>query len=217
MTELDMMTTQVGALKQAIHDERAKRDLFVKASTLDEEIQKISSDTEELREQLKDAKAKHADAIRRRDEAVRTSLGAMERRIQKMLPFGEAALNLTEDGRLVIGWIIGEKSIPYWALSGGQKMIFDPALAFAMLGKAQSKIVIMEGAEMDTRHLTETIQQIAESRPEAQIICATWHEPDGEVDGWETVKLEGSDAESGAQEEGEEEVDDSQEGEDEGA
>jgi hypothetical protein len=135
----------------------------------------------------------------------------MERRIQKMLPFGEAKLNLSEEGRLEIGWSIDEKTIPYWALSGGQKMIFDPALAFALLGKAESKVIVMEGAEMDTTHLTMTLQQIAEKQPEAQIICATWHEPDGDVDGWETVKLEGGD------EEGEEEADDPPEDEGESA
>ena len=72
----------------------------------------------------------------------------LSKRMAEILPVGRPDIQITEDGGVYIGWVRPDgKKVAYAGLSGGEKALFDPALAYAL----KANVLLQESAELDSR------------------------------------------------------------------
>ncbi len=179
----------VQGLKTAISNLREKERLFIKAATLQEQIEKSRVEMDALERRIEEIREFKDDLKEKRAEALRKALSPLAEAITNLLPRGRAVLSLEE--HLFIGWREGARTVPYQALSGGEKVFYDAALSNALLQGGGEKILIIEAAELDEKNLFATLQAISSAHPEAQVMMTTCHAPNGKIpDGWKVVNLQ---------------------------
>jgi hypothetical protein len=186
---LDLLQQNIAGLESKLQDLRDRKDLFMKAKGLEEEIGKARVDivtlTDEItaeREKLNRLNAQKAAVVSDVSDKIAAAMGSL-------LPEGKAVFEI--DGEAVrIGWDRGDcKAVPYAGLSGGQRVAFDLALAYALAGPGE-KLLIMEAAEMDGLRLDQFLTHLSGHAPaDAQIIVNTCHTPGSVPDGWEVTTL----------------------------
>jgi hypothetical protein len=178
----------VQGLKAALSQLREKERLFIKATTLQEQIEKSRVEMDDLENRIEEIKESKEDLKERRAEALRNALLPLAEAITSLLPRGQAVLTLEE--HLFIGWRDGTRTTPYQGLSGGEKVFYDAALSHALLRGGGEKILIVEAAELDEKNLFATLQAISSAHPEAQVMVTTCHAPGGKMpEGWKVVTL----------------------------
>jgi len=184
-------------LKQQIHGLEAKiselekaEKAFIRVQGIDEEIEKSRALVQSLEPEIQGLKEEIEELKGKKSTALAGTMEALAKKMGEVMPLGEAVFAI-EDGRVSIGMKIEGKTIPYAGLSGGQKAVFDQALAYTLLGPGP-KIIIVEAAEMDYTRLLETLQSIESSADEnTQYIVNTWTKPrPGAVsEKWQVVNL----------------------------
>ncbi len=127
----------------------------------------------------------------KKSKSVGKSAKGLAETMSKILPTGEALFQITPDETVFIGWKWADGQVtPYAGLSGGQRIAFDMALAYALLSRAKTKVLIIEAAEVDDSHLSLMLNQMTEHAPEdVQILINTCHEPANIPDGWAVTRL----------------------------
>ena len=160
---------------------RTQEAIFLKMQGINEEIEKTRQDQETNKESLASAKKSLKSLVSKKNEAVSTSLSKIKDKMNSVLPSGQAAINM-DDG-LFIGWEV-ETGVytPYNGLSGGQKQIFDTAMAHVL----DANIIVLEGAELDNDHMLAALEDLA--MLDKQCLVSTCHDV-GVVPG-EFVKVE---------------------------
>jgi len=130
-----------------------------------------------------------AEGVRRAIRTVRETLMVelVQPLLSKMGTFLTAALGDTvepycrlENDRerpiFELGWKIGDRQIPEPALSGGEHCLFAAALAYALVELADPplKLLMIEGAELDDKHLGNLLDAIGQSRFSGSAIMAQY-------------------------------------------
>ena len=162
---------------QTLRDDEA---LLLKAQGLSEQIMKENQNNIEVENKLETAKNSRDALKQKKADAVASTTDLIVEKMNKVLPVGEAIIDYAdgddEDSQvkkgLYIGWCIDKKHKPYNGLSGGEKQIFDTALAHVL----EANIIVLEAAELDSEHLSAALEDLA--GVDAQVFVNTCHSVD---------------------------------------
>jgi tetrahydromethanopterin S-methyltransferase subunit B len=171
MTDLQMMNDQLTGLIAKGKELRKKEAVFLKSQGINEEIEKATQDREDLIHDLDVAKKERDSLITKKNKAVAEAVADIASKMNEILPVGRAVFDIDDDnGGLLIGWAIDTTVIPYNGLSGGQKQIFDAALAHVL----QANIIVLEAAELDQDHILAALEDLGNI--DAQVLVSTCHQ-----------------------------------------
>lgn len=170
MPDIEILKDQVNALAQKNRELRKKETAFLRLQGIGEEIEKASGDRESLQKALKEAEEEKKTLLKKKKDAVSESLQKIMDRMNEVLPIGEAFL-VYEDKSVFIGWKTGERITPYNGLSGGEKQIFDTAIAHIL----NANILVLEAAELDNQHIAAALEDL--EKASTQVIVNTCHTP----------------------------------------
>lgn len=181
--DVQMMQNQIDGMIEKGKDLRQQEAVFLKVAGIDEEIAKTQIEKNDLAEKIETLKTDLADLKEKKRLAVEKTAEAMALKMGEILPEGTAIFETGESG-VFIGWNGPNGKIPYDGLSGGQKTAFDAALAHALT----ANIIVIEAAELDSKHLDMTLEKLKDH--ESQILINTCHAPTGTIpENFNTVTL----------------------------
>lgn len=183
----DLLQNKIDGLKSKIEALEDDKEVFIKAKTLQEQIDQGQEDIISLKSDITDTKKDLAELKDKKTDAVKKTSVEFEKTMSEILPGGKAVFRIDDDG-LFIGWDIGYH-IPYEGLSGGERVMFDSALSHALMGQAKNKVIILEGSELDENNLTSTLNHLQQQDPDAQIIVNHWHGPKHVPPDWNVIVL----------------------------
>lgn len=173
MSDIQTMRGLVKGLRQKRENLMADKDIFLKLSGINEEIEKANQDKEGFEEELIEAKVIRDAAKNRKSASVSKTVSEIEKKMNAVLPSGEALFTYYQDENekftMQIGWKDGDKRVPYNGLSGGEKQIFDAALANVL----DANIIVVEAAELDDENLLKTLNELR--KLDKQVIVNTCH------------------------------------------
>jgi len=175
---IETIQNKIDGLKSAISELRKNEKLFLKAQGIDEAIEKMRLDLLKSESQIEATKEEIVKLQMRKAAAVSETAKMLSAAMSKVLPAGKAVFNVDDNGNSQIGWLIqGAKISPYEGLSGAEKAQFDVALAYALLADSKCKVLVLEGSEIDSDHLSDFLNHLSDTNPEAQIIVNHWSNP----------------------------------------
>ena len=173
MSDIQTMKEMVAGLKQRQNMLRQSEAVFLKASGINEEIEKAIQERAGYESRLIESKKERDDAKAKKAVAISETMGKISEKLNAVLPFGEAAFDYSENEKgnlhMSIGWKNGDIVTSYNGLSGMQKQTFDAALANVL----EADIIVVEAAEMDEENLEKTLIELA--KLDKQVILNTCH------------------------------------------
>jgi len=180
----------VEGIKQALKELRQQESLLTKAQGLDEQLEKSRQRVQKVEKDIKHYKESVSKLETQREQALSASVEAMAETMGKVLPYGRAVFSI-QDGKVFLGWDRDDGSpVARSGLSGGELVCFDSALAYALMGNAQQRVVAVEAAELDDAHLGALVQRIISVDKNTQILVNTCHKPEGSMpEGWNVIQL----------------------------
>lgn len=181
MNEIQIMKDQRAGLVAGGKLQRADEALFLKAQGISEQIEKENQNNIAVKNKLEPAKKLREALKKKKADAVSATTSKIVQKMNEVLPMGEAIINYNggddQDPQvkkgLYIGWNVDGKYKSYNGLSGGEKQMFDAALAHVL----DANIIILEAAELDSDHLLAVLEDLAQV--DAQVIVNTCHPVDG--------------------------------------
>lgn len=138
-----------------------------------------------------EAEKKTLDDLRnKKAAAMQATATAVAQKMGHMLPYGQAVFGVGDDGDVVLGWEIpGHGFVTHGGLSGGQRVIFDGALAYALVPQGQKNpVILVEEAELG-QEIGLLLESVAKSNVNTQIIACTCHELASMSEGWTAVHV----------------------------
>jgi len=187
MSDIQLLKDRVKALEAKGKELRKAEKVFLKAQGLAEEIEKAKVEIADNEADIEVLKEKLYELEDKKTQAIRPALLAIQGNMDQVLTSGTGVIHIEDDGSLKIGWL-KENLRPYAGLSGGERVMFDAALSYALLSNAENKVLILEAAELDETNLQKTLGHIQKTNPDAQIIINTCSRV-GKVKGWNVVEL----------------------------
>ena len=180
MSELqDLITGLEGKLKSL----QADKEIFIRAQGMDIEAEKLRAEAQKISDEVAELKKQVEGMQMKKGAAIAPVLSLMAGQMNSFLPVGHTFIQLA-DGDFFIGWVNeAGQTVPYAGLSGGEKVMFDAALAKAL----GAKILCVEAAEADEANLQALLEKYEASDIE-QIICSTCHGAKG-TPNWEVTEL----------------------------
>jgi DNA repair exonuclease SbcCD ATPase subunit len=179
MSDIQTLQNMLTGLESKKTQLQADERIFLKMSGINEEIEKAVQDKETILKSLETAKKTRDDLKKKKSESIAATTTKIERKMNELLPSGRAVFSYEEDENekfnMAIGWNHDKKTTPYNGLSGGEKQIFDTALANVL----DANIIVVEAAELDNDNLPKAIGQLA--KLDAQVLVSTCHAPPLEV------------------------------------
>ncbi len=180
--DIQIIKDQLLGFEQKGKELRDQEKLFHKAQGLDESAEKARAEGAELEYDLEPMKEDLADLKQKKAEAVASSMDALKSRIDEILPQGKAVFDVS-DG-VFFGWSINGKVHPFHGLSGGERVIFEGALAHAL----EADVIIVEAAEIDGKNLVSMLEGLL--KIDKQIFVNTCYAPEKLPAGWTVSNLE---------------------------
>jgi len=186
--DIEMLTQQVTGLQAKLTELRTGENLFHKAKGLDEEIEKARKDVTKIELDNQTVKEELAELRGQKAAALASTAEALSEKMSLVLPEGKALLEIGEDGSVWIGWELNGVRRPHKGLSGGQRVLFNQALSFAMLGEGE-KILIVEAAELDDARLLVALEHLSRLPEDVQVVLSTCHVPPLTPTEWSVVEV----------------------------
>lgn len=185
---LDLIESRIAGLRASLQELRGQKELFDKARGIDEESARVRAEVQEKEDALSRVKSEIASCKAEKTEAVKPTLEALSKQMSLLLPLGEAIFEIGDSG-LFIGWRRPDGTrVPYGGLSGGQRVPFDQALSYALLGPG-SKTIIMEAAEVDETNLQALLWHLLATPEDTQILLSTYLRPSEIPTEWTVVEV----------------------------
>jgi hypothetical protein len=186
---IDEIRNLITGLQSKLGEARTRRDAFLKAKGIEEEIAKTRLKLAELSPEIAKTQEDIKNIAGKKSDIVAGLCARISEKMSEVLPYGTAVFKI-EDNNLFIGWDIPERGVvPYEGLSGGQKVAFKPALGYILAGDG-SKLVVIEAAEMDKDSLEALLLHLVKARPsDTQFIVNTWFQPSEIPNEWEVTIL----------------------------
>uniref|UniRef100_I2Q067 Uncharacterized protein n=1 Tax=Desulfovibrio sp. U5L TaxID=596152 RepID=I2Q067_9BACT len=185
-----ILESQVQGLTSRLVTLRGELALYNQAKGLDEAAEAERTKADEARKALTEAKKTLEGLKEEKARAVAKTCAALAGAMGQILPEGEAIMRIEDDGSVTLAWKRPDgRTIPHAGLSGGQRVLFDAALAHALLSNATHRVLILEAAELDPARLTLALEHIVATNPGAQILVNSCHEPSTIPSGWESVRM----------------------------
>jgi len=190
-SDLQMLKDRVTGLTEKIKSLRLSSDQLNRLAGLETEEMQVRKELSESDATIQALKEDISELQSKKAKSVGKSAKGLADTMSKILPTGEALFQITPDETVFIGWKLADGQVtPYHGLSGGQRIAFDMALAYALLSRAKTKILIMEAAEVDDTNLSLMLNHMTKNATEdMQIIINTCHEPSSIPDGWAVTRL----------------------------
>lgn len=187
---LQIMEQRLSGLLTRLNTLRAEERLFQRAAGLRTQQEKDHAAVVEMASTLEAEKKALEDLRSKKAAAMQATATAIARKMGKMLPYGRAVFSVDDDGGVLLGWEIpGHGFVAYGGLSGGQRVIFDSALAYALVRQEQKNpVILVEGAELG-QEIGLLLESVAKSNVDTQIIACTCHELASISDGWAAVHV----------------------------
>ena len=172
----DLITGLEGKMKGL----QADKEVFIRAQGMDIEAEKLRDEAQKINDEVADLKVQVSELQSGKIKAIAPVASGMSKAMNAFLPQGSAELQIEEDGTFSICW--GE--VPYPGLSGGEKVMFDAALAKAL----GATVLCVEAAETDEANLQMLLEKYEASDIE-QVIVSTCYGPKATPDGWGVTSL----------------------------
>jgi len=169
ISEMELLKNQVSSLEQRLGALRANERLLIERQTLEKEAIESKMRAAEIARDIEALKEEQDKAQAVRDLSINTALTGLAQRLDKLLPEGRSYLEIV-DGKLRLGWNLAGTKRVYKALSGGERISFDLAMADAF----GANLIIKEASELDGSRLEETMKRFAESP--CQVILVSCHD-----------------------------------------
>lgn len=189
--DIEIMTNRVRGLEEHLRGLRGDLALLQKAKGLDEAAEVQRQHAEACAAQKQELKRALEDLKRKKDQAVAGSCAKLAESMAAILPDGEAVFRVDDDGKVALAWNRDGREAPHAGLSGGEKVLFEAALANALLSRSEHRALVVEAAELDQERLAMALAHIAAVNPGTQLIVNTCHRPDVVPDGWDVVEMGG--------------------------
>jgi hypothetical protein len=191
MIETTLMQDRISGLTAKLTELRTASDLFKKAQGLHEEAEKAGKEAGEAEARLQTSKTKLAELRAQKHQALQSTVEALSKKMSEVLPEGEAAIKIGEDGDVWIGWKRPDgRRVPWAGLSGGERIIFDAALSCALLGD-KGGVLVLEAAEADPIRLQKMLTALARNTPASvQVILNTWSAPANVPEAWRVETIQ---------------------------
>jgi len=189
--DIQTLQNQITGLESRKKELQDAEKIFIKAQGLHESAEKAGADHGKKEVKLQAIKEEIAELQAKKREALQPTAEALSAKMSEVMPEGKAILGISDDG-VWIGW---ERSdgvrVPYAGLSSGQKVPFDAALAYALLGSSGNKVIIFETGECDPVHLQRLVNHLtANSLPNTQVIVNAYQMPATVPPGWEVSVIQ---------------------------
>lgn len=190
MSDVAILENQVAGLEQRLRDLRGELALFQKAKGLDEAAESERANADAARKAQGEVKAALEGLKSQKAKAVDKTCTELAEAMGHILPEGAAVMRIEDDGSVFLGQKMSDgRVVPHAGLSGGQRVLFDAALAHALLGKAPHRSLILEAAELDSGRMAQALEHMAASNPGTQIIINSCHAPAEVPAGWNVVEM----------------------------
>jgi len=185
MDSLEIMEKRCEGLRTRLDQLRADERQFQRAAGLREQQEKDFAAARDLERKRDEAKAALGKLRAKKVAAIQSTADALAKKMAAFLPNGRAVFSVNDDGGVDLGWDIpGHGFVPRAGLSGGQSVIFDAALAYALNRQDKANpVIIIEGAELG-QEIAPMLEKIAGANVETQIIACTCHELAAVPAGW---------------------------------
>lgn len=190
MDNAGILEQQVSGLRSRLDTLRAEERLFQRAAGLEAQREKDHAGRLELAAELEAAKKTLAELRDKKSAAMQGTATAIAEKMGRMLPYGAAWFSVDDDGAVFLGWEIPRHGIvPYGGLSGGQRVLFESALAYALARQdRQNAVILIEGAELG-QEIGLLLESVAANNVDTQIIACTCHELAAVSGGWTAVRV----------------------------
>ena len=184
MQETKLHEDLITGLKSHIKTLRSDKDLFVKAQGIVQQAEQLSGEALKKREEIATMKAANTELITTKNSEVAKGLSGMIEKMKEVLPEGEPIITVEAEGNVFVGWKNPKGNVvAYSGLSGGEKVAFDNALAYAL----KANIIVSEFAELDDDHLPMAMKKFAGM--DVQVLLSTCHAPLTVSEEWMVVRL----------------------------
>lgn len=176
----DTMTIQarINGLKSRIAELRRNEAAFIRVSGIDQNISEMEIKKADHEKELNKWKDRLASAIQLRKETSETALEGFKTAMNEVLPLGTVEIDFSDDAKGVdITLMNGDTPTKYNALSGGEKVMTDMAIAKA----CGANILLIEAAEMDDDTVAKAMNAIS-GKEGLQAFIFTCHRPANKLD-----------------------------------
>lgn len=171
-----LLEQQISGLSARLVELRAARDLHVRLQGIEEESAKVGLEMAETEVELQSLKEEVADLKARKAEETGRLTGQLTARMDHIVSSGISIFEISDSGVFIGAQRADGSRIPYQALSGGQKVIFQQALIYALMGDGP-KCLIVEAAELDQPNLDRLLAVLEALHDEVQCLVLTCHSP----------------------------------------
>lgn len=171
-----LLEQQIAGLNTRLTELRAARDLHIRLQGIEEEAAKVGLELAECEVDHQALKEETADLKARKAEETGKLTGQLTTRMDQILSPGTSIFEISDAGVFIGAKMPGGTRIPYQALSGGQKVIFQQALIYALMGSGP-KCLIVEAAELDQLNLDRMLAVLEALPEDCQSIVMTCHGP----------------------------------------
>jgi DNA repair exonuclease SbcCD ATPase subunit len=179
----DILRNQTAGITKRIAQLRATEGIFLQRSAVEREALKAKTEIGEIETEIGQLKEELEKCVALRDGVINSAVTGLLSRLQALLPFGEPSITV-QDGVPDISVIVNGAKRQYKALSGGERVAFDIAMAAAM----GSQLIIKEASELDDDRMQETLSRLKDVEP--QVILVSCHDlPETTPAGWEIAEL----------------------------
>lgn len=173
------------------------KKVFEKKQTYQSLIAKSKEDRANDEETLEDIKKSEEDAVALRKKILADVFDPVMAAIDKTLPSGKSVIELDENKNLFIGWHIDkDRKVRRSALSGGESVIFDTAMALGLvqLGKSKAdaaRVLIIEGAELDQNNFSLFCDKLLQLPADVQIFLLNCTKTETFSNDWKVISFWG--------------------------
>lgn len=181
---MELMKQQIDGLTARLAQLKKEEQLFLQASGLEKQAVKARQEGEKLADNVELIKKCLDAMVTSLSELTGQALAGFLSRMDEALPEGQAYIRVLEKG-VSIGWTISGADRPIQALSGGERVAFDTALAHAL----GAGILIKEVAELDPGRLGLVMEKLC--GVDSQVILVTCHPPETVDAKWTVVATGG--------------------------
>ncbi|MBO6171224.1 MAG: ATP-binding protein [Desulfovibrio sp.] len=188
MDTLELLDQRISGLSTRLTTLREHERLFQRAAGLRAQLEKDRAALLELEEEREKAKAELAELQGQKATAMQATAGALADKMGEVLPYGRAAFRIDDEGKDVsLSWEEpggASYAVPYGGLSGGQRVMFESALGYALLpAGTKNPVILIEAAELG-KEIAPLLERMAATNVGAQIIACTCHDVASPPEGW---------------------------------
>ena len=180
--DIKLLEDRVAGLRLRVGQLKATERIMLQAHGLETQITKAKQEAPAIEADIQTLKEQLAELTGQQQRIINQALNEFALRMEQALPAGKPSIRIEND-KVALGWLIRDAVVPFQALSGGERVFFDIALAHAF----GADIIAKEVAELDPARLEVALQKLT-SIP-CQTILSTCHEPKSIPAGWTIVRV----------------------------